>query len=92
MVLGRAALVSLLALAPFQCPSRVGPEMAREDTPGDALWQLAEHFRETGDASSRRETLCFLVARYPSSRHTPTAREALGDDGGACLRDAGVSR
>lgn len=85
----RAAMVALLALAPFQCPSRAGPELAREDTPGDALWGLAEHFRETGDARSRRETLCFLVARYPSSRHAPPAREALD---APCDRDAGDSR
>ncbi|MBI5516763.1 MAG: hypothetical protein HY909_23465 [Deltaproteobacteria bacterium] len=75
----RAPLLALLlGVAPVQCPTRRGPELAREDTPGDALWGLAERFGQRGDEASRRATLEFLVERYPSSRFAPEARRLLG--------------
>ena len=73
----RAAMVALLALAPFQCPSRAGPELAREDTPGDALWDLAQRFEQEGDHAARDRTLRFLVERYPSNRHAKEAEQRL---------------
>ncbi|MEZ4405742.1 MAG: hypothetical protein R3A52_04485 [Polyangiales bacterium] len=68
----RAALALMLALAPLQCPSRRPPDLAREETPGEALWAL-ERFAAAGDVASQRETLRFLVERYPSSRFAPRA-------------------
>lgn len=81
----RVPLVLALALsiAPYQCGSKAtDPARQQEETPGDALWQLAEQFRANGDEKARRETLEFLLARYPSSRFAPAAREELGADAG----------
>lgn len=82
----RAAFALLIALAPLQCPSRTPPELAREETPGEALWALSERFAANGDTSSQRETLRFLLVRYPSSRFSQRARDVLQtttQDGGA---------
>ena len=48
-----------------------------EDSPPSALWDLAERFRQAGDAEARRDTLRFLVERYPSSRYAHRAERAL---------------
>lgn len=72
------SLVALLA-APLQCPSRATPEMTREDRPDEALWSLGERFARDGNEPARRETLRYLVERYPSSRFS--VRAALALDG-----------
>jgi hypothetical protein len=77
LVLMVALLIS--QLAPFQCGSTRDPNLRREDTAGDGLWELAERFRAEKNEAARRDTLKFLVERYPSSRHAPFAREELGD-------------
>jgi len=80
----RLALAALL-LAPVQCPSRPPPDLAREETPGEALWALSERFEAQGNPTARRDTLCFLTTRYPSSRFAPRARQALeASPGPAC--------
>lgn len=71
------ALWALAAIAPLQCPSRAPPTLAREETPGEALWQLAERFGQQGDANARRATLTFLLERYPTSRFAERARVTL---------------
>ena len=71
------ALVALFSLAPLQCPSRQTPDLARDETPGDALWGLAQRFAAAGNEPARRATLGYLVERYPSSRWAPAARDAL---------------
>ncbi len=48
-----------------------------EEPAEDALYQLAEQFRERGDKDARIATLRFLVARYPSSRLAARARQEL---------------
>ncbi|HJL01440.1 MAG TPA: hypothetical protein RMH85_08595 [Polyangiaceae bacterium LLY-WYZ-15_(1-7)] len=77
MILARLALVAALGTAPFQCASDPDPERRLEDTPAEALWLLAERFREEGDAEARRTTLEQLVERYPTSREAERARLAL---------------
>lgn len=75
-----AALLALLgtfAGAPMQCPSPNTPERARDETPGEALWMLAERFAAEGNAAARTRTLEFLVQRYPSSRFALRARQEL---------------
>lgn len=66
-----------LALAPLQCggPPREHPEY--EDGPAEALWDLSERFRESGDEAARRRTLEYLIERYPSSRFAERARVTL---------------
>ena len=44
-----------------------------DDDPGDALYELAQNFKAKGDDKSYRETLQFLVKRYPSSRRAVAA-------------------
>lgn len=76
----RAGVVILLASffgAPFQCPSEPDPSRAREETPGEALYSLAEEFREAGDRNGWERTLQHLVRRYPASRFAVTARDDL---------------
>ena len=76
-------LLLLAALAPMQCTKQYDPARAREDTAGDGLWALAEDFKAKGDQTSYTATLRFLVARYPSSRRAPRAREELERSGTA---------
>ena len=76
-----AGFLCLAALAPLQCPSTPPPERAREESPAEALWQLAERFAADGDGAARRATLHYLVERYPSSRFAARARLALVDAG-----------
>jgi hypothetical protein len=75
-------LLALTALAPFQCSKSYDPTLRRDDDPGDALYDLAQDFKAKGDDKSYRETLQFLVKRYPSSRRAVKAREDLGADAG----------
>lgn len=74
-------LLLVLAAAPLQCPSRRGYETAREESPAEALWNLAERFAAQGDLNARRATLSYLVERHPSSRFAERARLALTDAG-----------
>jgi hypothetical protein len=76
-------LVALLALAPMQCGGKSqDPSLRTDDNPGDALYDLAQDFRAKGNAQSYRDTLRFIVARYPSSRRAVTAKLELEEDGG----------
>ena len=74
-----AVIIAALSLsgAPFQCASDPDPERAIEDSAPEALWNLAEEFRERGDEDARRTTLEHLVERYPSSRFAQRAELAL---------------
>lgn len=63
--------------APFQCGGGKDPALRREDTAGDALYDLAHEFRKKGNEQAARETLRYLVEHYPSSRHVPAARAEL---------------
>lgn len=81
--LAASALVAALTLAPFQCAHDPDPNVRREDTAGDALWALAHDFRAHHDDPAARNTLRFLIDKYPSSRHTPAAKEELAALGGA---------
>jgi hypothetical protein len=79
-----AALLALglLGNAPLQCGHGGDSELRHEDDPGDALWTLAMDFRAKGNEAAARETLRFLVERYPSNRHARAAREDLATAGG----------
>ncbi len=71
-------LFAALSLAPFQCASDPDPERSMEDSAPRALWDLSERFREQDDDRARRETLEWLIERYPSSRYARRAERALG--------------
>ena len=73
----------VLALAPMQCRGSQDPALKTDETPGDALYSLAQEFRAKGDDVAYRETLRFIVARYPSSRRAVTAKLELESDAGA---------
>lgn len=79
-----SALVGSLSLAPVQCTRTPDPTLRTEDSPGDALWDLAQDFHAKKDEAAARATLKFLVDKYPSSRHAAAARaelEGQGDGG-----------
>jgi len=76
----KLALVAVVAAlwAPMQCASDPDPALRRYETPGEALYGLAEQFKAKGDAAAWRATLEYLVARYPNSREAKMASEDLG--------------
>jgi len=72
-------LAGALAYAPYQCGK--APERSlREETPGEALYGLAQKMKADGDDQGYRTTLRYIVARYPSSRYAAAARIDLGTD------------
>ncbi len=72
-------LSAALASAPFQCSSDPNPGQALEETPAEALFKLAEDFREQGNEPAWRHTLEFLIKRYPSSHFATRAKHQLDD-------------
>jgi hypothetical protein len=94
----RAALAAavLLSTAPIQCGHTPDAELREDETPGDALWALAQRFKAGGDTAGERRTLEYLVERYPASRWIGPAKEELASlsgsgGGGAEARGAGGS-
>lgn len=81
--MSRASLVLVVSLfnAPFQCTGSPDPSEAREERPGEALYNLAQEFRAAGDHDAWRKTLEHLIRRYPSSRFSVTAEQDLSDAG-----------
>ncbi len=72
-------VLAALGSAPMQCKHDPDPSLRREDTAGDALWDLAQDFRAKGNEAAAKDTLRFLVTRYPSNRHVPAAKAELGE-------------
>ncbi|MEI7891493.1 MAG: hypothetical protein WCI05_00295 [Myxococcales bacterium] len=72
-----SSLAAALSIAPVQCRREPDPTLSREDTGGDALWKLAEKFRAEKNEGATRDTLRFLIDRYPSNRHAAEARQEL---------------
>ena len=68
------------ARAPFQCASDRDPERRLEDSPAEALWDLAERFEVDGNTGARETTLRQLVERYPDSSEAQMARMALTEE------------
>jgi hypothetical protein len=81
-LLGAGLLLASLN-APLQCGSGSDHSMPREDSAGDALYNLAQDFRAKGNEQAARDTLRYLIEHYPSNRHVPAARAELGESGGA---------
>ncbi len=87
-MLARAALVAVAlaasgATAPLQCGHTPEAELREDETPGDALWAMAQKFHDRHDVAAERETLRYLVERYPASRWVSPAKDALAQLGGA---------
>ncbi len=71
--------------APYQC-GKAPDRSIREETPGEALYHLAEKLKADGDDRGYVSTLQYIVTRYPASRFATAARIELGDraiDGGS---------
>jgi len=73
----------LAAGAPLQCAREPEPELRRYETPPEALYQLAARFKASRNDAAWRETLAFLVERYPSSRFAIRAKGELEEAGEA---------
>ncbi len=69
--------------APYQCSGEPDFEDRRAETPGEALFGLAEQFKAQGEDRAYRDTLEYLVARYPNSRFAKMAKADLSAAGGA---------
>jgi hypothetical protein len=86
MLLRAALLAVALAAsggaAPLQCGHTPEAELREDETPGDALWVMAQKFHESHDVAAERATLKYLVERYPASRWVSPARDALAQLGG----------
>ena len=76
-LLGASALVASLGNAPMQCGHGSSSGSARQDEPGDALYALSQDFHAKGNDEASKQTLRFLVEKYPSKRHAPAARAEL---------------
>jgi hypothetical protein len=68
--------------APYQC-GKAPDKSIREETPGEALYALAQKLKADGDEQGYRTTLRYIVTRYPSSRFAAAAQAELGADAGA---------
>ncbi|MCC6667050.1 MAG: hypothetical protein IT375_25090 [Polyangiaceae bacterium] len=71
------AVCAALGWAPMQCASDPSPAERRYETPGEALYGLADQFKAKGDSAAWRSTLEYLVARYPNSRWAKMAKDDL---------------
>ena len=91
----RAALVAVAVVAfaasgstaPLQCGHTPEAELREDETPGDALWAMAQKFHDSHDVAAETATLKYLVERYPASRWVSPARDALAGLG--TTQDAG---
>jgi hypothetical protein len=83
--------LAAFSLAPFQCASETPPSQAREETPGQALAELAARFAAEGDVASETATLRFLCERYPKSRFAAEAAVTLEARGVPCTAAAASS-
>jgi outer membrane protein assembly factor BamD (BamD/ComL family) len=88
MKLAALLVLSAMSTAPFQCASDPDPNKRREETPGEALYGLAEQFQKGGDREAQVRTLEYLVKRYPSSREAEMAKVDLKGLGVAVTEDA----
>jgi hypothetical protein len=75
--LSSGALVAALGTAPMQCAGSHAEKSAREESPGDAIYALSQDFHAKGNEDAAKQTLRFLVEKYPSNRHVPAARAEL---------------
>jgi hypothetical protein len=91
-IVAAGALLATLGSAPLQCRHDPDPNLRREDSAGDALYALAQDFRAKGNEESAKQTLRFLVERYPSNRHVPAARAELDGTGSPSPAPADAGR
>ncbi|HVU02160.1 MAG TPA: hypothetical protein VHE30_10420 [Polyangiaceae bacterium] len=83
MRLSAILLLAAFSQAPLQCSHEEDPALRKYETPPEALYDLAERFKAKGETAAHRDTLRYLVERYPSSRFAVRAKEELGAvDGG----------
>lgn len=91
MKLALGVALAAFSLAPFQCASETPPSQAREETPGQALAELAARFGAEGDTEAEVATLRFLCERYPKSRFAAEAAVTLEARGVPCVPAASAS-
>ncbi len=66
-------LASALGGAPLQCSKEPEHQQREYETPAEALYSLAQTFKERGDQKAWRQTLEYLVKRYPNDRYAKKA-------------------
>jgi len=70
---------ALVSYAPYQCGHPPDPAL-REETPGEALYGVAQKLRAEGNLRGYQTTLQYLIGRYPKSRYAVAARADLEVD------------
>jgi hypothetical protein len=75
-IVAGALAAALASNAPLQCGHKPDPDVRVEEA-GDALWDLAMQLRAQGNEEGARQTLRYLVEKYPSNRHVPAAKADL---------------
>jgi hypothetical protein len=75
--LSSGAIALSLGTAPMQCGHGAGRDGPHEESPGDALYALSQDFHAKGNDEAAKQTLRFLIEKYPSNRHAPAARAEL---------------
>ena len=79
MVRGLALIATITALrAPMQC-GHGSDAGTPEESAGDAIYDLSQQFQRSGNEDARKQTLRYLVEKYPSNRHAPAAKAELGE-------------
>jgi hypothetical protein len=74
---------TVFGYAPYQC-GKAPEKSLREETPGEALYALAQKLRAEGDEQGYRTTLRYILQRYPSSHFAAAAQVELAEvDAGA---------
>ena len=66
---------------PHAVPSRPRPESSTRGRRRRRALRARPGLRAKGDEESAKQTLRFLVEKYPSNRHVPAARSELGAEG-----------
>ena len=74
--------LAAVGYAPVQCSGEPDHSLRPQETPGEALYGLAEQFKADGNQAAWRQTLEHLIDRYPNSRYATRARQDLEGHGG----------
>jgi len=80
-IIAASILASALGGAPLQCAKEPEHQNREYETPAEALYGLAQTFAKRGDDKAWRETLEYLVERYPNDRYAKDAKKDLAAAG-----------
>lgn len=80
-IIAITVLASALGGAPLQCAKEPEHQQREYETPAEALYELAQTFTKRGETAAWRQTLEYLVERYPNDRYAKKAQADLAAAG-----------